>query len=93
MILKIDKESLSDLNTNIKEEVDKYNNEIDNIIKQIKELNIYWQGNTYNAFITRYNNSSKSFLESKLFLENFYNAINGSLKNYTNLSEGVHYNE
>lgn len=93
MILKIDKESLSDLNTNIKEEVDKYNNAIDNIIKLIEELNVYWQGSTYNSFLTRYNNSSKGILESKIFLQNINSIINSSLKNYTNLSEGVHYNE
>ena len=93
MLLKIDKESLSDLNTNLKESVDIYNNALDSIMKTIDELHINWQGTTYNSFLTRYSNSSKGFIESKVFLLSMHSIIDNSLKNYINLSEGVHYNE
>ena len=93
MQLKIDKESLSDLNINLKKEIDKYKESLDSIIKILDDLNLYWKGSTYNAFLEKYNKNQKGIIESKTFLLNINNILDKSLKSYTNLSEGIHYNE
>ena len=93
MILNLNKESLSSLNYKIKEELINYNEIIDNIINEFNDLNNAIQGKNYDDLIRHYNYNKGKIILSKEILSSYHNLINKSLINYTNLSEGVKYDE
>lgn len=93
MLLKLDKDSLSTLNSNLKIEVENYNNTIDNILKDLDSLNNVWKGEGYNNFYRNVEKNIPEIIKSKQILSQYQQIIENSLINYNNLSEGIHYNE
>ena len=93
MLLKLDKESLSNLSSSLKQEVEKYDTSLDSIITELDNLNTAMQGEIYNNYLNNYNERKKQFLQSKDILESYQNIIEKSLINYTTLQEGIGYNE
>ncbi len=93
MILNLNKESLASLNGKIKEEIDNYSGLIDNVVNELNDLNMVIQGKNYDDLMNNYNYNKEKILFSKEILTEYHNIINKCLINYTNLSEGVKYDE
>lgn len=93
MELFIDKEALKIISINLEQEIEEYKNKINCIYKDIDSLQNCWSGARYQFFMEQVSKNRNSIENSHLNIKEYSSLIQYSLNNYTNLSEGVHYNE
>ena len=93
MELFMDRESLKDINKELEQEIDNLKQNIDSYYKEIETMSNWWKGDRYNILINEINNNKENITNMDRTLKQYTDLIQLSVDSYTNIEEGIRYNE
>lgn len=89
----INRESLTNINKELEQEIENLKQNIDSYYKEIETMSNWWKGDRYNLLMNEINNNKDNIINMNRTLKQYTDLIQLSVDSYTNIEEGIRYNE